>query len=63
MEPKQFQDVVDLYNRYDIFRLDVDREPCEPATFADRPIGTQPVNSLSKTASAPTPQTETQARK
>jgi hypothetical protein len=55
--------VVDHYNRFDIFRLDVDWEPCEPATFADRPIGTQPMNSLSKTAGAPIPQTETEARK
>ena len=27
IEPKQFHDVVDYYNRFDIFRLDIDRTP------------------------------------
>jgi nitrilase len=33
VEPKQFHDVVGYYNRFDIFRLDVDRTPRNPATF------------------------------
>jgi aliphatic nitrilase len=35
VEPKQFHDVVGYYNRFDIFRLDVDRSPREPAAFTD----------------------------
>ena len=34
VEPKQFHDVVGYYNRFDIFRLQVDRTPRVPATFA-----------------------------
>ena len=33
VEPKQFHDVVGYYNRFDIFHLDVDRTPREPAHF------------------------------
>lgn len=33
VEPKQFHDVVGYYNRFDIFRLDVDRSSREPAYF------------------------------
>jgi len=33
VEPKQFHDVVGYYNRFDIFRLNVDRTPRDPATF------------------------------
>jgi len=33
VEPKQFHDVVGYYNRFDIFQLNVDRTPREPATF------------------------------
>jgi aliphatic nitrilase len=33
VEPKQFHDVVGYYNRFDIFRLSVDRSPREPAVF------------------------------
>ena len=42
VEPKQFHDVVGYYNRFDIFRLNVDRSPRDPITFdapAARPIG------------------------
>jgi len=37
VEPKQFHDVVGYYNRYDIFDLNVDRSPHDPAVFIDRP--------------------------
>ncbi|GLK56609.1 putative amidohydrolase [Methylopila capsulata] len=33
VEPKQFHDVVGYYNRFDIFRLSVDRSPREPIAF------------------------------
>ncbi len=33
VEPKQFHDVVGYYNRFDIFHLDVDRTPRDPAAF------------------------------
>ena len=35
IEPKQFHDVVGYYNRFDIFRLDVDRTPRDPAYFRE----------------------------
>src|SRR5262249_36574046 len=35
VEPKQFHDVVGAYNRFDIFRLTVDRSARRPATFMD----------------------------
>jgi len=35
VEPKQFHDVVGYYNRYDIFNLNVDRSPRDPAAFTD----------------------------
>jgi aliphatic nitrilase len=35
VEPKQFHDLVGSYNRFDIFRLSVDRSPRRPATFLD----------------------------
>jgi aliphatic nitrilase len=35
VELKQFHDVVGYYNRFDIFKLAVDRSPREPATFLD----------------------------
>jgi len=33
VEPKQFHDVVGYYNRFDIFRLDVDRSGRRPVNF------------------------------
>lgn len=35
IEPKQFHDVVGGYNRFDIFKLEIDRTPREPAHFID----------------------------
>jgi nitrilase len=35
VEPKQFHDVVGGYNRFDVFRLSVDRSRRRPAVFAD----------------------------
>lgn len=36
VEPKQFHDVVGYYNRFDIFKLRVDRTRAAPATFEER---------------------------
>lgn len=35
VEPKQFHDVVGYYNRFDIFRLEVDRSKRDPAVFVE----------------------------
>jgi aliphatic nitrilase len=35
VEPKQFHDVVGYYNRFDIFHLEVDRTPRDPAAFLE----------------------------
>jgi aliphatic nitrilase len=37
VELKQFHDVVGYYNRFDIFKLSVDRSARRPATFIDEP--------------------------
>jgi nitrilase len=33
--PKQFQDVVGYYNRFDVFQLNVNRRPLTPVEFSD----------------------------
>jgi len=38
VEPKQFHDVVGYYNRFDIFKLKVDRSKRDPATFTEQPM-------------------------
>jgi len=38
IEPKQFHDVVGYYNRFDIFRLEVDRTPRNPAAFLEQEL-------------------------
>jgi predicted amidohydrolase len=50
VEPKQFHDVVGYYNRFDIFKLVVDRTPREPVTFNDpRPADSPPTTSVGGT--------------
>lgn len=38
IEPKQFHDVVGYYNRFDIFRLEVDRTRRDPAAFLEQEV-------------------------
>jgi nitrilase len=42
VEPKQLHDVVGYYNRFDIFRLEVDRTPRDPAAFSDDSAALRP---------------------
>ncbi len=42
VEPKRFHDVAGSYNRFDIFRLEIDRRPREPAVFRDAPWAESP---------------------
>ena len=37
VEPKQFHDVVGYYNRFDVFKLTVDRSANRPISFAEEP--------------------------
>ena len=53
VEPKQFHDVVGYYNRFDIFKLTVDRSARNPATFLDAAGATGNVDGA-----APTSRTE-----
>ena len=55
IEPKQFHDVVGYYNRFDIFRLDVDRTPRNPAAFIEKEIARvqTPLSAASAQAEAP----------
>ena len=55
IEPKQFHDVVGYYNRFDIFRLDVDRTPRNPAAFIEKEIARAqtPLSAASAQAEAP----------
>lgn len=50
IEPKQFHDVVGYYNRFDIFRLNVDRAPHEPVTFIEETAGSPSMRPGNKTA-------------
>ena len=50
IEPKQFHDVVGYYNRFDIFRLEVDRTPRDPAAFLE-------ADAIGTLAQAPMPGT------
>ena len=49
IEPKQFHDVVGYYNRFDIFRLEVDRSANRPVVFRDDP---EPVTVRGRAARA-----------
>lgn len=42
VEPKQFHDVVGGYNRFDVFRLSVNRSRQQPAYFRDEALGNDP---------------------
>ena len=39
--PKQFQDVVGYYNRFDVFQLKVNRRALTPAEFSDGVAGVE----------------------
>jgi aliphatic nitrilase len=42
LEPKQYHDIIGAYNRFDIFKLSVDRSVLAPAQFGDdRPLATR----------------------
>lgn len=43
--PKQFHDVVGYYNRFDIFKLTVDRSPNNPVTFEPQAVNRDAVGS------------------
>jgi nitrilase len=53
IEPKQFHDVVGYYNRFDIFRLDVDRTPRNPAAFIEEEIAQAQAPAASAQTEAP----------
>jgi nitrilase len=50
VEPKQFHDVVGYYNRFDIFHLDIDRTPREPAAFVEETVRARSVDTATMTA-------------
>ena len=43
VEPKQIHDIVGYYNRFDVFRLEVDRTPRVPVVFRDQAPGPEAV--------------------
>jgi len=59
VEPKQFHDIVGYYNRFDVFKLTVDRTPRSPAQF-DGPAAELPEVST-ESASVPGPQAQLRA--
>ena len=58
VEPKQFHDVVGYYNRFDIFHLDVDRTPRDPATFFETDSERSAAGSSSAPEALPSRETE-----
>src|ERR1019366_2270834 len=61
VEPKQFHDVVGYYNRFDIFRLDVDRTPRDPATFHE--AGSEPSAAGSRSVPSSSSNNDTEGAK
>jgi nitrilase len=61
VEPKQFHDVVGYYNRFDIFRLDVDRTPRDPATFHE--AGSEPSAAGSRSVPSSSSNNDTEGEK
>jgi nitrilase len=51
VEPRQFHDLAGYYNRFDVFKLTVDRTPRSPAYFEEHSV------EPPKTAPEPSPQT------
>ena len=49
--PKQFQDVVGYYNRFDVFDLKVNRRRLQPATFTNDEVSAPTREAGSATAS------------
>lgn len=47
--PRQLQDVAGYYNRFDVFRLSVDRRPNKPAWFEDDAAHIEPAHTERKT--------------
>ncbi len=54
VEPKQFHDVVGYYNRFDIFKLTVDRSENRPVTFTAEDISDETDTSRKSDAGDPT---------
>ena len=61
VEPKQFHDVVGYYNRFDVFKLEVDRSPRSPAYFEGTAVEFPKPGEVQ--ASEPAPQAQLRARK
>ena len=59
VEPKQFHDIVGYYNRFDIFKLTIDRTPRSPVNFDGPAFGLPEVST--GTASVSEPQTQLRA--
>src|SRR5437016_8401864 len=46
VEPKQFHDVVGYYNRFDVFKLTVDRRRLRPVEWRDSPRSEEHTSEL-----------------